>query len=845
MHRLLPRLLATLALALAGARALDATPQDEPPVTEQDLVVREVVFEGLETYGEEGVLRALGIEIGKPLPEMRPGVQRVWEVYRLLVLEPRVEVLTGGGLRLSLKVSEQPVDLDPRFVGNDDIPTEKLYEWAGLFDREEIYVYEADAIKNRLVEGYKRQGYHHVEVEVVVGGAEEEEGGAPSDLIFEIREGPKVRATGIVVRGNENLPDTGWGFWRGGLKSLAKLKTKGRGIFRWWGGVFDEEVLAADLLAMRQVYRDRGWLDAKVEIERLEFNDERDRVKIHVVVDEGPLWRVASLDAVAVDPEDESGRKTEPLLYSKEKLLDVLELKPGRPFERARRLHDRRETTTFYGGKGHVAGERFLRRAENVFRWLEPDFVYDGEAKEVAVTYRVVQGIPRTLRELRVSGNAHTNDKVIRRNVSLLPGERVDMREIDDSLRRVRGTGYFEDVQNPRHPEPTVIFHEVPGQPNLVDVEYVVEEGRVVDFQLSGGVNSDRGLVGLISLNMRNFQAGDLPSGFWSSFGEIYRKEAFHGNGESAGVTLSPGTEVSYWEIDYSHPDLFGDHFDRYAGRIELQARDRRYRSHDEDRTRGSLTIARLFDQGDFSVRVGPRWMEVDLNDLEEDEDLPSTLLASEGESTFQGFSLDLRLSKLDSRWVPRDGFFVEWGNTLYGGPFGGDNDLWITELNWDKYFQLGSEEADVRSSIYLGLSATIAEPFGDTDFVNYAERGFLGGSTRMKGFDFRGVGPTEGDFAIGGETSLFGTLEYRYPAYSTPIPGTSRRQEVFRVSPFLDVGLLDPDSWSADLEELRVSAGLSFGLVQPIPLTFNFGFPLRDDEGDDLEVFSFRLSTR
>lgn len=842
MHRLLPRLLLSLALAFAGARDLAAAPQDEPAVSEQDLIVREVVFDGLETYGEAGVLRALGIEVGKPLPVMRPGVQRVWEVYRLLVLEPRVEQVPGGGIRLSLKVAEQPVDLDPRFVGNDDIPTEKLYEWAGLFDREEIYVYEADTIKNRLVEGYKRQGYHHVEVEVVIGGADE---GAPSDLIFQIREGPRVRCVGIEVRGNDNLPDTGWGFWRGGLKSLAKLQTKGRGIFRWWGGVFDEEVLAADLLAMRQVYRDRGWLDAKVEIERLEFNDERDRVKVILVVDEGPLWRVSSLDIVAVDPDDAGGRTTEPLLYSKEALLEKLELKPGRPFESARRAHDRRETQLYYGGKGHVDEGFFPRGAENTFRWLDPDFVYDGETKEVAVTYRVVQGIPRTVREFRVSGNAHTNDKVIRRNVSLLPGERVDMREIDESLRRIRSTGYFEDVQDPRHPPPRVTFHEVPGQPNLVDVEYEVEEGRVVDFSLSGGINSDRGLVGLISLNMRNFQAGDLPAGFWSSFGEIYRKEAFHGNGESFGVTLSPGTEVSYWSIDYSHPDIFGDHFDRYAARAEILSRDRRYRSHDEDRKRASLTLARLFDQGDFSVRVGPQWMEVDLNDLDEEDDLPSTLLASEGASTFQGFSVDLRLSKLDSRWSPRDGYFVEWSNTLYGGPFGGDNDVWISELNYDKYFELGSEDADVRSSIYLGLSAAMAEPYGDTDFVNYAERSFLGGSTRMKGFDFRGVGPNDGDYALGGETSLFGTLEYRYPAYSTPIPGTSRRQEVFRISPFVDVGLLDPEAWSVDLAETRVSAGLSFGLVQPIPLTFNFGFALRDGEGDDLEVFSFRLSSR
>ena len=182
----------------------------------------------------------------------------------------------------------------------------------------------------------------------------------------------------------------------------------------------------------------------------------------------------------------------------------------------------------------------------------------------------------RTLRDVLVSGNKHTNDNVVRDQVSILPGKVVDTREIERSLSRIRSTGYFADPQDPRHRPPDVVFHTVPGRPDLVDVEFKVEEGRVVDFSLAGGVNSDQGLVGLISLDMNNFQAGDLPSGFWASFGEIYRKEAFHGNGESFSMVFSPGTEVSYWSIAYSHPDLFGTHFDRTAGRIELFARDRR-----------------------------------------------------------------------------------------------------------------------------------------------------------------------------------------------------------------------------------------------------------------------------
>ena len=46
-------------------------------------------------------------------------------------------------------------------------------------------------------------------------------------------------------------------------------------------------------------------------------------------------------------------------------------------------------------------------------------------------------------------------------------------------------------------------------------------------------------------------------------FVAIYRKEAFHGNGETFSVDLSPGSEVSFWRVLYRYPDLFGSHFNR------------------------------------------------------------------------------------------------------------------------------------------------------------------------------------------------------------------------------------------------------------------------------------------
>ena len=53
---------------------------------------------------------------------------------------------------------------------------------------------------------------------------------------------------------------------------------------------------------------------------------------------------------------------------------------------------------------------------------------------------------------------------------------------------------------------------------------------------------------------------------------------------------------------------------------------------------------------------------------------------------------------------------------------------------------------------------------------------------------------------------------------------------------------VLDPDELSLDTDELRVSAGILFGITFPIPITFSFGFPLIEGEDDETQVLGFDI---
>lgn len=833
--------------ALTPVSAGQAVPT---PIIDEPILV-DVQFDGLTSYSKESVMRALGLVIGERMQPL--DVRSAFEAFGLFIKLGVFENVEGG-VRLTLPVVELPSDIEPRFIGNDSYSLDKIVEWAGIGDRDFIYVHEADLVVARLNHAYRAQGFHFVEVRWVPGPSAP--GEPVDDVIFQILEGPKVRCIGLELSGNDTLPDSGFWIWKGGLRRVAEVKTTGRGLISWFGRPFVEEELQADMQAMRQAYRDRGFLDVRVQLDHFEFNDLRDRVKVFVIVDEGPLWRVGSITleslgrplASSLDEQASLQPVPTPLAFPEEELRELLHLRVGEAFETGRSNHDVRALTEHYGAAGYLAAYLFENpRTSGGFELLASKERLDVEKHEVHVTYRIVQGRKLRLRELSLEGNENTRDRILRREVLVLPGDVVDQEKLLHAQRRLTNTGYFSDVQDPTHPMPSFLLRNVEGNPDLVDVHFTVEQGLVVNATLSGGATSDGGLLGIAMVTMENFDVSSTPSGFSSAFGEIFDKRAFHGAGQRFQMRISPGSEIDSWSASFFEPDALGTHIDPTGGGFNASGRDRRWRSHDESRNRFHVFISHLFAAADTSVQIGPVTQTVKTRNLEPPVDrLPYTLVESEGELSYLGLQFDLRVNKLDNRQYPREGSSTRWSSTLYGGFMGEDVDMLKTELNHDYYWLLGDSDQDVRSGMFAGLHMGVADSYGDTAFVPYSERFFLGGSSRLRGFRFRRVGPNGGsDYSLGGETVISGSLEYRRTLFSTPMPGTTRRQEVFRGGPFLDFGVLGLDPWDMDLDDTRVSVGISLGLTSPIPLVFNFGWPLRDGEGDDLQVFSFRVSLR
>lgn len=850
------RAVALVAFAAFALSPLHAAAQDAPapaPQAPPRPTVLAIHVEGEKRYSEAQLIEALGQKLNQPLDlaAIQRGIQALWQSFRVRAEVREREV--AGGVELELAVTEMPVDLEPRFVGNADIDKETLLKWAQLTDRGELYLYQAERVRQRLIEGYRQEGYPFAEIDVVKRGDDPASGELP-DLIFEIREGPQLHVADVIVRGNVSMPDRGMWFWRDGLQKLAKTELEGPALFNWSGAKYDEEKLQADLLAMRNVYRDRGWLDAVVEVESLEYSDDRSKVTIHVVVDEGEPYTVSTLSIQAFKRAPDPNARGEPvdtpteLIYPQAELLKLCKLAPGQRYERTKQTLDMLELRKRYGHDGYLAHPSL---GTTGWQFLDPELNYDLEKHQVAVTYRILQGEKRYVREVLFEGAEHTRDRVLRREVDVMPGAVADADEIVRSLNRIYSTGYFSNESRPLdHKDPTYRLEPVPGEPGRVDLVYEVEEGRVVELQLQGGIDSNNGAFGRVLLEMRNFDLTNLPTSLWRMPGEVYSKEAFHGAGQRLVLEVSPGTVVNSYQIRFVEPDLFRTQFDRYSLDMSVQRRLRRYRIYDEQRDDRRVRIGRDFGRN-WSVFTGFTNAGLDITDIQvplsgfqQPDGFPvtRTLFDEEGHSNLIGALFDVEYRKVDRTLNPTDGFTATWRNVSYGRPLGGDWDFVRTSVDMDWYWPIGPDSEDVRPGLHLSFGAGVADDVGGTSDVPYSERFFLGGNHILRGFDYRGVGPNDGGEPIGGETMLNASLEYRQPLYSIAQPGTYRRIEVFHFKLFTDAGLLDVQPWHVDTGELRASIGFGFGMSSPIPISLNFGFPIETGDGDRREVFSFSI---
>lgn len=715
------------------------------------------------------------------------GVEFLHEPHGLVVL---FRVLEGNQIR------------EVVIEGNRALSTDKLREKAGLKPEKEKDkakdkpglslarngTFDITRSKDaaRLMEDlYHDKGYPFAQVTVV-------EGSQPGDkrLFFRVVEGPKVAITDIdfELLDHNTLGD----------RLLAtKIKSKPR-KFGFYGGKYNVREIDEDVQRLSAYYRSLGFFDAKVSRE-VRDSDDRSKVTVIFVIQEGPQYLVRSI--VFKGNEKLGG----------EKLTEGMKLKIGEPFNQAKFQADGQKVKDKYGALGHIdAGDGGGLK-------INPDIRFLDEPGQVDVVYHISEGDPYYVGRIFITGNHTTRDNVIRANLRIYPGDILDTTMLRRSEANLRRTQLFRaNFQQGTGPS-LIPMGEGPNMRDTRDIEVRVDEAQTGRILFGVGVNSDAGLLGNIIISEQNFDITRFPA----SFDDFVNGDAFRGGGEEFRLEAAPGTQFSRYLVSWRDPNIFDL---PYSLGISGHFFQRNYREWDEERLGATITLGHSFtDQIRASLGFRAETINIDNPDVPTPPDLVEVL----GDNFLTTVTLGAEHDTRDNPFMATCGHLA---SVNFEQGFGDFTYSQIT-LEGRQYFAI-TERPDGSGKQVFSMRGTVGFTSNDTPIF---ERFYAGGFRNFRGFRFRGIGPVginNADVHVGGDFMLLGSVEYQLPITA---------DDTLQMVAFSDFGSLEED---VKISEFRVTAGLGLRVVVPmlgpVPLAFDFAFPVRSADTDDEQVFSF-----
>ena len=127
-----------------------------------------------------------------------------------------------------------------------------------------------------------------------------------------------------------------------------------------------------------------------------------------------------------------------------------------------------------------------------------------------------------------------------------------------------------------------------------------------------------------------------------------------------------------------------------------------------------------------------------------------------------------------------------------------------------------------------------------DNKNVKLSDR-FFTGTSDLRGFDHRGIGPTDGGDHVGGNNLAIIGLKTTFP---NPIPDVLRPTSYM----FYDIANIWGVDYShsiSDSSKIRSSIGIGIDITSPVgPLTFSYGVPISKLSTDKEQRFLFNLGS-
>ncbi|MBZ6076921.1 outer membrane protein assembly factor BamA [Microvirga puerhi] len=715
-----------------------------------------------------------------------------------------------------------------------------------------------DADVQRILEVYRQQGRGLAQVTPRIVDLPN----GTVDIVYTIVEGDKTGVKEIRFVGNNQISS-------GRLRGVMSTTESNILSFLKSTDVYDPARIANDLELIRRYYLKNGYADFRLLSSDVQFDPNAGGYIVTISVEEGPQYRLGSVNVDSRIPE-----------VPADAVRGDLSTSAGSTYNADLVQRSLQDMTTDIARRGYP------------FAQVRPVATRDPATQTINLGYVIEEGPRVYIERINVRGNTRTRDYVIRREFDVGEGDPYNRVLMDRAERRLNNLGYFKTVR---------ISNEPGSAPDRVVVNVDVEDQSTGAFSISGGYSTQDGLIGEVAVTETNFlgrgqyvrvagQLGQRSNGVDFSFTEPY----FLGYRMSAGIDLfskfSDQTRYSRYENRVTGGQL----------RLGLPFTEEftltlRYSLYQQD-----LKIPNDFKQpyNDCSQPI-PGYTQLNPNGTpnrffcEGNGEASLAIKESQGKTLTSLAGLTFNYNTLDNNKDPRNGFFGEVKTDFAG--LGGDSryfratgdlryykEIWedivgIARLQGGHIVGWGNENRNGAGAGAQGGDLRIVDQF------------FLG-PTLVRGFATNGIGPRDistldtNSNAIGGTTYFGGSLEMQFPIFGVP------RELGLKGAVFADAGtlfgykgpttfdtngnsIIDGFSPTAgctpsalvsqecivvrDSHKIRSSVGASILWSSPLgPIRFDYAIALSKDEGlpaangariggDRTQAFRFSGGTR
>ncbi len=712
-----------------------------------------------------------GLHVGKEITtdDISNAVKNLWALKLFSDIKIMVEHQTPEGLDLVIQLKEFPRLKGWVVKGNKELKKSEVDKEIHFYKGMVLTPFRMYQARRNLLRKYKEEGYLLAKVEIDTVHS------SPDQVIAEIKiqEGERVQVKRIRIFGNKHLTE----------KELKK-QFKGIKEDRWWRSAdFNEKKYRKDLENLLAYCRKKGFRDAEIVKDSIYYSPDKRNLFIDVYINEGDRYYFGNVTFEGNTVFSEAELR-EQLLFSKGDVYNQED------FEKS----IRENIQNLYYNQGYL------------FANIQPREIPAGK-DTVDIHIRISEGHVVRIKEIIITGNTKTNEKVIRRELKIYPGDTFNRAKLERSVRDVWILNYFANVV------PDVKLIE--GDDKHVNLEIKVEEKSTDTANMSAGYSQRDGMIGSVGLSMNNFSLAHPFSG---------------GDGQRLAFDWYFGRFYRSISLSFTEPWLFNT---RTLGGFSLfnTRSGGGFYPWDRQVKGASVQVGRRFRwpdsyfRGDWIFRVA----ETKIFNVRDPELLENYLFY---DRPTQQVSIT-QIIQRDSRnrpEFPTNGSVYSLLTELSGGPLSGDEDYLKNVLTVQWYVP-----TFMGLVFYTQAKMGIINGLHKNYYINPGGLFYMGGSglsfsEGLRGYDDGTVGPLSSTGRpLGGRAMAKFTAELRVPIAPNPT--------IYGLV-FVEAGNVWGDFVESNLQDLKRSIGLGVRVFMPmigiIGVDFGYGF-------DHLDYFGKR----